>query len=864
MNWSELLPAFAYYSQVSLALLLLPFISLVYHSINNTNINTTNLKTTGILPSLAIIVLSQIILVVNVTLTLLFNYKSVALNWIIQNLIINVSLLLSYIIVLALLIFVHPIQSIVMSQNNDSLYPKFYFYWLASCSLLSLSGVFLLANVIKDPHPIDIISVVFTGIQIIALVVLLYLTQRYRRLGLNSSSETEPLLTEGPATSHSRQSSHNPNGTDPHTPKPTFRQKISTGCAKLRKLVPFLWPKGLKLQLLVLACFTLLSFGRVINMLVPYTYKLLIDELNTLPTNHTINSLSNSPLHVQLTHTLYNTSATSHPLLWITILFYTLFRFLQGGVGLLSSLQYFLWIPVGQYTTREISVGMLEHLHSLSLQFHITSKTGEVLRVMDRGTSSIGSLLSYLLFNILPVFVDIGLAVIYLAVLYDWTISLIVLTTMILYIFFTITVTEWRTRFRREMNELDTFSRGRAVDSLLNFETVKYFGNEAWEVQQYKEAFLEYQKADWKSSASLNLLNTAQNLVITLGLLSGLLLCAKRVQDGVLTVGDFVGFITFLLQLYQPLNWFGTYYRVIQQNFIDMEKMLDLFDVDQTILDSPNAYPLPFESGHIRFNHVSFAYGAGDTMVLDDVDFEIKPGQTCAVVGQTGGGKSTLLRLLFRFFDIGSECGSITIDGHDIRNVTQKSLRHHMGVVPQDTVLFNDTIMFNIRYGDVTATDEQVIEAAKRAQIHDTIMAFPQGYATKVGERGLRLSGGEKQRVAIARTILKNPSIIILDEATSSLDNQTEKQVQNTLDSIFQDRTRIIVAHRLSTIQNADVILVLEGGRLVERGNHDELVAKRGVYYRLWTRQIEDDGSVKRSFGNGVATFHGHHGKKYH
>ncbi|KAJ2993210.1 ATP-binding cassette sub- B member 6, mitochondrial [Globomyces sp. JEL0801] len=720
-----------------------------------------------------------------------------------------------------------------MSQNSihfslildDSLYPKFYFYWLASCSLLSLSGVFLLANVIKDPHPIDIISVVFTGIQIIALVVLLYLTQRYRRLGLNSSSETEPLLTEGPATSHSRQSSHNPNGTDPHTPKPTFRQKISTGCAKLRKLVPFLWPKGLKLQLLVLACFTLLSFGRVINMLVPYTYKLLIDELNTLPTNHTINSLSNSPLHVQLTHTLYNTSATSHPLLWITILFYTLFRFLQGG---------------------NISCGF----RLANIPPAKSAWTGEVLRVMDRGTSSIGSLLSYLLFNILPVFVDIGLAVIYLAVLYDWTISLIVLTTMILYIFFTITVTEWRTRFRREMNELDTFSRGRAVDSLLNFETVKYFGNEAWEVQQYKEAFLEYQKADWKSSASLNLLNTAQNLVITLGLLSGLLLCAKRVQDGVLTVGDFVGF--------------GTYYRVIQQNFIDMEKMLDLFDVDQTILDSPNAYPLPFESGHIRFNHVSFAYGAGDTMVLDDVDFEIKPGQTCAVVGQTGGGKSTLLRLLFRFFDIGSECGSITIDGHDIRNVTQKSLRHHMGVVPQDTVLFNDTIMFNIRYGDVTATDEQVIEAAKRAQIHDTIMAFPQGYATKVGERGLRLSGGEKQRVAIARTILKNPSIIILDEATSSLDNQTEKQVQNTLDSIFQDRTRIIVAHRLSTIQNADVILVLEGGRLVERGNHDELVSKRGVYYRLWTRQIEDDGSVKRSFGNGVATFHGHHGKKYH
>lgn len=311
----------------------------------------------------------------------------------------------------------------------------------------------------------------------------------------------------------------------------------SVAIAKLRKLLPFLWPKELKLQLLVMACFTLLAMGRVVNVLVPYSYKVLVEELT---------AASSDP----------NDTSKYHPFAWSSILFYTFFRFLQGGVGVLSSLQYFLWIPVGQYTTREICVRMLEHLHSLSLDFHISSKTGEVLRVMDRGTSSIGSLLSYLAFNILPVFVDIGFAVVYFSVAFDWTIALIVLVTMILYIIFTILITEWRTKFRREMNELDTASRGRAVDSLLNFETVKYFGNEAWEVNEYEKAIRAYQASEFRSSSSLNVLNTGQNIVITLGLLSGLLLCAKRVLDKDLTVGDFVAFITYLLQLYQPLNWY--------------------------------------------------------------------------------------------------------------------------------------------------------------------------------------------------------------------------------------------------------------------------------------------------------------------
>lgn len=391
---------------------------------------------------------------------------------------------------------------------------------------------------------------------------------------------------------------------------------------KVRKLIPFLWPNSRKLQFLVIVCFILLILGRVVNLLVPMAYKVLVDDLTDIQ----------------------NDTQHSHPFIWLPILAFTFFRFLQGGVGILSSLQYFLWIPVGQFTTREICIRMLEHLHSLSLQFHISSKTGELLRVMDRGTSSIGSLLSYLAFNILPVFLDIGIAVSYFSLYFDSSIALIVLSTMILYIFFTIWITEWRTKFRREMNDLEASSRGRAVDSLMNFETVKYFGNEAWEVKEYEKAIINYQVADWKSSSSLNLLNTAQNIVITIGLFIGLLLTAKRVQDHILKVGDFVLFLAYLLQLYQPLNWFGTYYRVIQQNFIDMEKMLDLFEEDQSIKDAPNAKDLVLREGHIVFDNVSLTYDR--VPVIENLSFEVQPGKTVALVGASGGGKSSILRVM--------------------------------------------------------------------------------------------------------------------------------------------------------------------------------------------------------------------------
>ncbi|KAL2911106.1 ATP-binding cassette-type vacuolar membrane transporter Hmt1 [Polyrhizophydium stewartii] len=648
---------------------------------------------------------------------------------------------------------------------------------------------------------------------------------------------------------------------DGHLPSPP-RNSWVEAISKVRKLFPFLWPRGLYLRTLVVCCFLLLALGRVVNILVPETYK------------HLVNALSPEPPSSTPPHAPDGGSGVHRPYFaWGLVLLYTFFRFLQGGVGLVSSLQYFLWIPVGQYTSREISVRMLAHLHSLSLQFHINRKTGEVLRVIDRGTASISSLLSYIVFNILPVFIDIAIAVAYFAVTFDWTIALIVLVTMILYIAFTVWITEWRTKFRRDMNDLDSAARGRAVDSLLNFETVKYFGNEAWEVAEYERAIRRYQVADWKSSSSLNLLNTAQNIVITLGLLAGLLLCASRVVDGLLSVGDFVAYIAYLLQLYQPLNWFGTYYRVIQQNFIDMEKMLDLFEEGQAVRDAPDAGTLDVSrGGTIHFDRVCFSYD-GQTPVLDQVSFEVAAGKTVALVGPSGGGKSTILRLLFRFYDPTS--GGISIDGQDLRSVTQASLRKHIGVVPQDTVLFNDTVMFNIRYGNISAADDEVVEAAKAAQIHDRILSFPEGYNTRVGERGLRLSGGEKQRVAIARTLLKDPAVIVLDEATSALDNQTERLIQDSLRTLCADRTTLVVAHRLSTVVDADEILVVRDGRIVERGTHEELlrtgesalraqlasaaaaaaVASGGVgaippppafdigagtYYQMWHREVEE------------------------
>ena len=571
--------------------------------------------------------------------------------------------------------------------------------------------------------------------------------------------------------------------------------------SKVKLLFPYVWPRGHPLlQLRVAVCFLILVAVRVINVFVPLYYKKIVDGLTR---NSSVDRIDKQ-IHIVVPQTGLTLPLGS-------IIIYVFLRFMQGGsvgsMGLANNLRSFLWIRVQQFTSRKLQVDVLSHLHSLSLRWHLGRKTGEVLRVMDRGTQSINNLLSYILFNIGPTLVDIGIAVVFFIVAFDVWFGLIVFTTMLCYILFTISVTEWRTKFRRDMNERDNAARAKAVDSLLNFETVKYYGAEAYEVSRFNTAVEGYQDAEWKSLASLNVLGSGQNVIITVGLLLGALLCAYRVTQGVLTTGDFVLFCTYILQLYAPLNFFGTYYRMIQAAFVDMENMFDLFEVEAEVKDVASALPLSISAGRLEFKNVYFHY-LPEKPILRDMSFCVEPGQTVALVGPSGAGKSTIIRLLFRFYDI--QDGVISIDGQDIQQVQQHSLRQGIGVVPQDTVLFNDTIRYNIRYGNTKATDSEADKSAEYADIHARILGFPNQYDTVVGERGLKLSGGEKQRVAIARTILKAPAIILLDEATSALDTKTERNIQTSLDRVCEGRTTVIVAHRLSTIIHAHQIIVLK------------------------------------------------------
>lgn len=615
--------------------------------------------------------------------------------------------------------------------------------------------------------------------------------------------------------------------------------------AKMRTLMPFLWPKkDFFLQFRVINCFVLLLTGRVMNLYVPIYNKKIVD------------SLSERPLVFR----------------WDWVLIYVAFKFLQGGgtgsMGLLNNLRSFLWIRIQQYTTREIEIELFRHLHSLSLRWHLNRKTGEVLRVMDRGTDSINNLLNYILFSIAPTIVDILVAVVFFIMAFNWWFGLIVFITMSLYIAATIMVTEWRTKFQRRMNLAENAQKARSVDSLLNFETVKYYGAEQYEVDCFREAILKYQDEEWRNSITLNILNTMQNIIVCGGLLAGSLLCAYLVvyEQG-LTVGDYVLFASYIIQLYVPLNWFGTFYRAIQKNFVDMENMFDLLKEEQEVIDAPGAGELAvIRGGSIDFSDVTFGY-TPERFVLRNVSFSVPAGKTVAIVGPSGAGKSTIMRLLFRFYDV--ESGSISIDGQNIKTVRQSSLRKAIGVVPQDTVLFNNTIKYNIQYGRVDAPDVDVIVAAKSADIHEKILTFPDKYETQVGERGLRLSGGEKQRVAIARTILKSPFIVLLDEATSALDTQTERNIQTALSRVCANRTTLIVAHRLSTIIHSDEILVLKDGQIVERGRHEFLLEKQGVYADMWNQQLKNletggEDSAVQPITNGNAlsgndTTHGHH-----
>ncbi|XP_066996490.2 ATP-binding cassette sub-family B member 6 [Anabrus simplex] len=605
-----------------------------------------------------------------------------------------------------------------------------------------------------------------------------------------------------------------PSSYDHLTPEEQQGSTFRNAWKKLKTLFPFLWPNTWNLQLRVMMCIMLLIGGRIINLYVPVYSKLIVDSM----------------------------TEPGARFRWDLVLLYVLFKFLQGGgtggMGFLSNLRSFLWIRIQQYTTREIELKLFSHLHSLSLRWHLGRKTGEVLRVMDRGTDSIFNLLNYILFNIVPTIVDILIAVIFFIVTFNGWFGLIVFVTMTLYILSTIMITEWRTKFQRRMNLADNAQKARSVDSLLNFETVKYYGAENYEVDCFREAILNYQDEEWKSTVTLNILNTIQNFVVCSGLLAGSLLCVSMVvQHNGLTVGDYVLFASYIIQLYVPLNWFGTFYRAIQKNFVDMENMFDLLREEQEVADVPGAGALNVKNGVIQFNDVTFSY-VPDRIVLNKISFSVPAGHTVALVGPSGSGKSTIVRLLFRFYDVSS--GSITVDGQDISKVTQESLRGAIGVVPQDTVLFNNTIRFNIKYGNIAASDADVVAAAQHADIHERILSFPDGYDTQVGERGLKLSGGEKQRVAIARTILKSPSIMLLDEATSALDTETERHIQDALSRVCSNKTTIIVAHRLSTIIHADEILVLKEGEIVERGSHSNLLELGGIYSAMWRQQLSN------------------------
>ncbi len=521
-------------------------------------------------------------------------------------------------------------------------------------------------------------------------------------------------------------------------------------------------------------------------------------------------------------------------LLAIPVLLILGYGVLRFSTTLFNELRDGVFAKVTQRSIRRIALSVFRHLHGLNLRFHLERQTGGMSRDIERGTRGIESLMRFTLFSILPTLVEMLLVGVILGWKYDLWFALITLITLVIYIALTIVITEWRTSFRRRMNELDSRANTRAIDSLLNYETVKYFGNEEWEAQRYDENLEKWEAASVKSQTSLAALNAVQSLIIGVGSIALMMRAAQGVLEGRLTVGDLVLINALLLQLYIPLNFLGVIYREIKQALADMDRMFRLLTVHTEVSDRPDATVLDVGQGAVRFEQVDFSYDARRP-ILKQVDFEIPPGHKVAVVGHSGAGKSTLSRLLFRFYDVNG--GRILINGQDIRSVTQRSLRNAIGIVPQDTVLFNDTVYYNIAYGCPEATREAVIRAAQAAHIHDFIQHLPDGYDTQVGERGLKLSGGEKQRVAIARTLLKHPQILVFDEATSALDSHSEKDIQSELASIARHHTTLVIAHRLSTIVDADLILVMVDGRIVERGRHEELLAAQGQYARMWILQ---------------------------
>ena len=579
----------------------------------------------------------------------------------------------------------------------------------------------------------------------------------------------------------------------------------------IRTLLPYLWGYRGRIG----AALVCLVLAKLANVGVPLLMKSIVDALDPR-----IAALA-VPLALLVAYGLLRLSTT-----------------------VFTELREFLFAKVTQRAVRRIGLTVFRHLHALSLRFHLARQTGGLTRDVERGQRGISTLISFALFSILPTLVEISLVSAVLIVRYDWTFMAITAIALGLYILFTVLITEWRTHFRRQMNELDSKANTRAIDSLLNYETVKYFGNEEWEATRYDESLQRWERAAVKSQTSLSALNIGQSAIIAIAVALIMWRATVGVVEGTMTIGDLVLVNAFMIQLYIPLNFLGVIYREIKQALADMERLFRLIDEHAEITDRKGAPALVTRGAEIRFEHVDFSYEP-NRRILHDVTFTVPAGHNVAVVGPSGSGKSTLARLLYRFYDL--DGGRITIDGQDIRDVQQASLRAAIGIVPQDTVLFNDTIEYNVAYGRPGATHDEIVAAAKLAQIHDFVSRLPEGYATPVGERGLKLSGGEKQRVAIARAILKRPAILIFDEATSALDSRSEKAIQAELKVIARDHTSLTIAHRLSTIIDAHTILVLDHGRIVERGTHVALLAARGVYARMWRLQQDEQRAASAS-----------------